>query len=132
MPVKPSRGPATACGGCDVGRGGTPTTEEGRRRSGDPADHDRPPRQGRLEDVGEARVVGGIGDEPPVGALVKVRPGQAPEVVLDGLNFPTGLTIRAGSPTSLTAASAPVGAGCCGSRSDLPAVIQCAPGPPPA
>ncbi|MGH3752450.1 MAG: ScyD/ScyE family protein [Pseudonocardiaceae bacterium] len=35
--------------------------------------------------------------DPPRGALVKVRPGQAPEVVLDGLNFPTGLTIQGGS-----------------------------------
>ncbi len=34
--------------------------------------------------------------EAPVGALMKIRPGQAPEVVLDGLNFPTGLTIRGG------------------------------------
>lgn len=32
--------------------------------------------------------------EKPVGALVKVSPEQAPKVVLDGLNFPTGLTIR--------------------------------------
>jgi hypothetical protein len=50
---------------------------------------------------------------------VKVRPGQVPEVVLDGLKFPTGLTIRGGSPTSPTAASAPAGAGCFGSHSDL-------------
>jgi len=35
--------------------------------------------------------------DPPVGALVKIRPGQAPEMVLDGLNFPTGLTIQGGN-----------------------------------
>lgn len=36
----------------------------------------------------------GLLAEERVGALMKVEPGEEPELVLDGLNFPTGLTIQ--------------------------------------